>query len=131
MVSSETVELVRLLFIDARKLGRMVDRTHRELTDEEIARIADTYHARIWRGEEAGNVKWRPFMIRRLRRHSRLLQGSRRNLEELRKHGHVLTPGRYVGVEAPEDDGEPFEQKMRKPGWSQSWKFSVPICRVP
>ena len=39
-----------ILFIDGRKLGRMVDRTHRELTDEDIARIADTYHA--WRGEE-------------------------------------------------------------------------------
>ena len=90
-----------MLFIDARKLGRMVDRTHRELTDEDITRIADTYHA--WRGEEASGVYAD-------------IPGFCKStaLEELRKHGHVLTPGRYVGVEVPEDDGEPFEQKMRK-----------------
>ncbi|MGH8648175.1 MAG: type I restriction-modification system subunit M, partial [Burkholderiales bacterium] len=90
-----------VLFIDARKLGRMVDRTHRELTDEDIARIAATYHA--WRGEKdagayadiAGYCKSAP-------------------LDEIRKHGHVLTPGRYVGAEAQEDDGEPFEEKMQR-----------------
>ena len=90
-----------VLFIDARKLGRMVDRTHRELTDEDIARIADTYHA--WRGEDgAGEYADVP--------------GFRKNaaLEEVRKHAHVLTVGRYVGAEAPEDDGEPFEVKMRR-----------------
>ena len=90
-----------MLFIDARKLGRMVDRTHRELTDEEIARIADTYHA--WRGEkEAGEYKDVP--------------GFRKSatLEDIRKHGYVLTPGRYVGAEAAEDDGEPFEEKMKR-----------------
>ena len=90
-----------LLFIDARKLGRMVDRTHRELTDEAISRIADTYHA--WRGEEASGVYAD-------------IPGFCKStaLEELRKHGHVLTPGRYVGVEAQEDDGEPFEDKMNR-----------------
>ena len=98
--NSATV-MAMLLFIDARKLGRMVDRTHRELTDEEIARIADTYHA--WRGEEAAGV---------YADIPGYCKGT--SLEELRKHGHVLTPGRYVGVEAPEDDGEPFEQKMRR-----------------
>ncbi len=90
-----------ILFIDARKLGRLVDRTHRELTDDEVTRIADTYHA--WRGEKeagdyadvAGFCKSAP-------------------LDEVRKHGYVLTPGRYVGAEAQEDDGEPFEQKMRR-----------------
>jgi len=90
-----------LLFIDARKLGRMVDRTHRELADEDVARIANTYHA--WRGEKeageygdvAGFCKSAP-------------------LDEVRKHGHVLTPGRYVGAEVQEDDGEPFEEKMRR-----------------
>ncbi|MGH8471994.1 MAG: N-6 DNA methylase, partial [Gammaproteobacteria bacterium] len=89
-----------------------MDRTHRELTDEDIARIANTYHA--WRGENispsplagegggegehkdiAGFCKSAP-------------------LEEIRKHGHVLTPGRYVGAEAQADDGEPFEEKMRR-----------------
>ncbi len=89
-----------VLFIDARKLGRMVDRTHRELTDEDIARIADTYHA--WRGEkEAGEYADVPGFCKSA------------TLEEVRKHGHVLTPGRYVGAEAQEDDGEPFEEKMK------------------
>ncbi|MCZ7662713.1 MAG: type I restriction-modification system subunit M [Thermoleophilia bacterium] len=90
-----------ILFIDARKLGRMVDRTHRELTGEDIARIATTYHA--WRGEKeageyadiAGFCKSAP-------------------LEEVRKHDHVLTPGRYVGTEVQADDGEPFEEKMMR-----------------
>jgi len=91
----------QVLFIDARKLGRMVDRTHRELTDYDIARIANTYHA--WRGEpEAGEYAD--------------VQGFCKSatLEEIRKHGHVLTPGRYVGAEAVEDDGEPFEEKMKR-----------------
>jgi type I restriction enzyme M protein len=90
----------QLLFIDARKLGRMEDRTHKTLTDEDVARIAATYHA--WRGEEgageyadvAGYCK-------------------SASLEEVRKHGHVLTPGRYVGAEEVEDDGESFDEKMR------------------
>ncbi len=90
-----------LLFIDARKLGRMVDRTHRELTEEDIARIADTYHA--WRGEEeAGEYVDVPGFCKSA------------TLDEVRKHSHVLTPGRYVGVEAQEDDGEPFEEKMTR-----------------
>jgi len=91
----------QVLFIDARKLGRMVDRTHRELTDEEIARIADTYHA--WRGEkETGEYKDVPGFCKSA------------TLEDIRKHGYVLTPGRYVGAEAAEDDGEPFEEKMKR-----------------
>ena len=90
-----------VLFIDARKLGRMVDRTHRELTNEDIARITDTYHA--WRGEEdAGDYADVPGFCKSA------------ILEEVRKHGHVLTPGRYVGAEAQEDDGELFEDKMKR-----------------
>ncbi|WP_276967663.1 type I restriction-modification system subunit M [Metallibacterium scheffleri] len=101
----------QVLFIDARKLGRMVDRTHRELTDADIARIAGTYHA--WRGEPLES------------RHSRAggnpvsyadIPGYCKSaaLEDIRKHGHVLTPGRYVGAEAVEDDGEPFADKMQR-----------------
>jgi type I restriction enzyme M protein len=91
----------KVLFIDARKMGRMADRTHRELTDEDVARIAKTYHA--WRGEKgAGRYADVPGFCRSA------------PLEEIRKHGHVLTPGRYVGAEAQEDDGEPFAVKMRR-----------------
>ncbi len=90
-----------ILFIDARKLGPMVDRTHRELTDEDIARIAGTYHA--WRGEQdAGDYADVPGFCRSA------------PLDEVRKHGHVLTPGRYVGAEEQQDDGEPFDEKMRR-----------------
>jgi len=90
-----------VLFIDARKLGPLVDRTHRELTDEDIARIAGTYHA--WRAEKAaGAYADVPGFCKSV------------PLEEVRKHGHVLTPGRYVGAEAQEDDGEPFEEKMQR-----------------
>ena len=89
------------LFIDARKLGAMVDRTHRELTDGDIAKIADTYHA--WRGEkEAGEYADVPGFCKSA------------TIGEIRKHGHVLTPGRYVGAEEVEDDGEPFEEKMTR-----------------
>ena len=89
------------LFIDARKLGTMIDRVHRELTDDDIAKIADTYHA--WRGDkDAGEYEDVPGFCKSA------------NLDEIRKHGHVLTPGRYVGAEAVEDDGEPFEEKMKR-----------------
>jgi type I restriction enzyme M protein len=91
----------QVLFIDARKMGRMVDRTHRELTDENIARIARTYHA--WRGEkDVGEyADMRGFC-------------KSATLDEIRKHGHVLTPGRYVGAEAQEDDDESFAEKMQR-----------------
>ena len=90
-----------VLFIDARALGRMVDRTHRELTDEDIGRIAGAYHA--WRGEEgAGEYADVPGFCKSA------------TLEEVRRHGHVLTPGRYVGAPPREDDGEPFEDKMKR-----------------
>jgi type I restriction-modification system DNA methylase subunit len=103
-----------VLFIDARKLGEMVDRTHKELTDEEVTRIARTYHA--WRGEKIS-----PSPIGRGAEGEgvavyRDIPGFCKSatLEEIRKHGHVLTPGRYVGAEAQEDDGEPFEEKMQR-----------------
>ena len=89
------------LFIDARKLGSMADRTHRELTDEDIAKIAGTYHA--WRGDKgAGAYADVPGSCRSAK------------LDDIRKHGHVLTPGRYVGAETQGDDGEPFDEKMKR-----------------
>ena len=90
-----------ILFIDARKLGNMVDRTHRELSNEDIARIADTYHA--WRSQDTtGEYTDAPGFCKSA------------TLEEVRRHGHVLTPGRYVGAEPTEDDGEPFDDKMTR-----------------
>ncbi|HIJ80752.1 MAG TPA: SAM-dependent DNA methyltransferase [Desulfuromonadales bacterium] len=90
-----------VLFIDARKLGQLVDRTHRELTAEEITRIAATYHA--WRGEkDAGEYADIAGFCKVA------------TLEDIRKHGHVLTPGRYVGAEEQEADDEPFEEKMAR-----------------
>jgi len=91
----------QVLFIDARKMGELVDRTRRELTDAEIQKIADTYHA--WRGEKnAGEYADVAGFCKSA------------TLEEIRKHDHVLTPGRYVGTAEQEDDGEPFEEKMRR-----------------
>ena len=90
-----------VLFVDARRLGRMTDRTHRDLAEDDVARIADTFRA--WRGAEAGSAYAD-------------VPGFCRSapLDEVRKHGHVLTPGRYVGAAAPEDDGEPFADKMAR-----------------
>ncbi|MGB2753538.1 MAG: class I SAM-dependent DNA methyltransferase [Phycisphaerae bacterium] len=87
------------LFIDARKLGTMVDRTHRELTQADVDRIARTYHA--WRGEkDAGKYEDIPGFCKSA------------TTDEIAEHGFVLTPGRYVGAGEVEDDGEPFEEKM-------------------
>ena len=123
------------LFIDARKMGTLVDRVHRELSDAEIEKIAGTYHA--WRGDpvsvgaglvparkearaDAGNVgaglvpalvsgdhKGRPYED---------IPGFCKSakLDEIRKHGHVLSPGRYVGAAAADEDDEPFDEKMRR-----------------
>jgi len=91
----------QVLFIDARRMGRMVDRVHRELTDEDIRKIADTYHA--WRGDpDAGEYQDIPGFCKSA------------TLEEIRQHGHVLTPGRYVGASEQEEDDEPFEAKMAR-----------------
>jgi len=94
-----------VLFLDARNMGEMISRRNRALTHEDILKISDTYHA--WRGEKteqddlgkyediAGFCKSVP-------------------ISEIEKHGFVLTPGRYVGVPDEEDDGIPFEDKMKE-----------------
>ena len=89
-----------VLFIDARKLGVMVDRTHKEL-GEDIAKIANTYHA--WRGEpDAGKYE------------DVLGYCASANIEQIEKHNFVLTPGRYVGTEEVEEDDEPIEEKIER-----------------
>jgi type I restriction enzyme M protein len=93
-----------ILFIDARKLGALTDRVHRELTDDDIARIAGTYHA--WRGDRAGGAE-SPGPYADVPGFCKAA-----TLDDVLGHGHVLTPGRYVGAEAVEDDGEPFEEVM-------------------
>jgi type I restriction enzyme M protein len=89
------------LFIDARQMGEKISRTQIELTEEEIARIASTYHA--WRGQHgAGAYADVPGFCKAA------------TLEEIKAAGYVLTPGRYVGVEAKKEDGEAFEERMRQ-----------------
>ena len=90
-----------VLFIDSRKLGRMVDRTRKEFSEEDIARIADTY--RVWRSaNESTQYEDEPGFCKSA------------TLDQIAKHGHVLTPGRYVGAAPQEDDGEPFAGKMQR-----------------
>ena len=89
------------LFIDARKMGTLVDRVHRELTDEDVAKIAGAYHS--WRGDKDSG-KYADV--------SGFCKAAK--LDDIRKHGHVLTPGRYVGAEAAEEDAEPFKEKMKR-----------------
>lgn len=88
-----------VLFIDARKMGVMVDRTRKELTQAEIDLIARTYHA--WRGEaDQGDYADVPGFAKSA------------TLEDIRAHGHVLTPGRYVGAEDTEEDALPFNTRF-------------------
>ena len=98
------------LFIDARKIGSMISRTQKELDEDDIAKIAETYHS--WRSQApTANLKLNT---------ENSTEGyadvagycKSATLEDIRKHDYVLTPGRYVGAAALEDDGIPFETKM-------------------
>ncbi len=88
------------LFIDARKLGTLTDRVHRELTEADLEKIVGTYHA--WRGDALKGVAYGD------------IAGFCKSVtrDEITAHGYVLTPGRYVGAEEVEDNGDPFEEKM-------------------
>jgi type I restriction enzyme M protein len=97
------------LFIDARKLGYLVDRVHRELSDEETQRIAQTYHA--WRGTD-DSLRNPHSEVREYADVPGFCKSA--TIAEIAAHGHALTPGRYVGAEDVEDDSEPFEEKMAR-----------------
>lgn len=97
-----------VLFIDARNMGIMIDRRHRELTDEEIAKISAVYHA--WRGE-GGKYKDVPGFCKSAK------------VEEVRKNEYILTPGRYVGTEEEEEDPEKFKEKMNRLTYELSEQF--------
>ena len=87
----------KTLFIDARKMGTMVTRKLRELTDEDIQRIADTYNAFV-----DGTLEDEKGFCAVV------------TTQDIAKQDYILTPGRYVGIEEQEDDGEPFEEKMSR-----------------
>lgn len=87
------------LFIDARDMGTLVSRVHRELDDDDIAHIAGTFQD--WQRDE-GSYEDVPGFCKSA------------TLDEIAGHGFVLTPGRYVGAAAAEDDGEPFDEKMAR-----------------
>jgi type I restriction enzyme M protein len=90
------------LFIYARNMGRLLDRTHRELTSEDIVKIASTYHA--WRGDNNFTAAYQDI--------SGFCKAV--NTKDIAANQYILSPGRYVGAEEIEDDGEPFDPKMKR-----------------
>ena len=96
-ISKNKKQKDKTLFIDARKMGFMVDRKHRDLSDEDIAKLADTFTA--FQNGELEEVKGFCAVA---------------TTEEIAKQDYILTPGRYVGIEEQEDDGEPFDEKMKR-----------------
>ena len=96
-ISKNKKQKGKTVFIDARKMGTMIDRIHRELSDEDIQKIGDTVAA--FQNGTLENVAGFCAVA---------------DLQEIKKQDYILTPGRYVGVEAQEDDDEPFEEKMAR-----------------
>ena len=85
----------KTVFIDARKMGFMVDRTHRDFSDADIKKLAETFEK-----FQNGSLEDEQGFC------------AVADLKKIAEQGYVLTPGRYVGIEEQEDDGEPFEEKM-------------------
>ena len=112
LVKNKTQRKGEVLFIDARKLGSMISRVQCEFTDDVIAQIADT--VALWQGDAVDENNYKNNST--LGSQYADIPGFCRSvtLAEIAQHGHVLTPGRYVGAEAVEDDDEDFADKMQK-----------------
>jgi type I restriction enzyme M protein len=96
-ISKNKKQKGKTLFIDARKMGYMVDRKHRDFTEDDINKLADTFTA--FQDGTLKDVKGFCAVV---------------STEDIAKQDYILTPGRYVGIEEQEDDGEPFEDKMKR-----------------
>ncbi|NLJ65396.1 MAG: SAM-dependent DNA methyltransferase [Christensenellaceae bacterium] len=97
IINKDKKQKGKTLFLDCRSIGHMVDRAHRDLSDEDIERIAGTYNDFV-EGKDVQELGYAHVA----------------DLEEIEKNNFVLTPGRYVGLEEEEDDGEPFDEKMER-----------------
>lgn len=96
-ISKNKKQKGKTVFIDARKMGHMVDRKHRDFTDEDIQKLANTFEA-----FQNGTLEDEKGFC------------SVATIQDIAKQDYVLTPGRYVGIEEQEDDGEPFDEKMTR-----------------
>lgn len=96
-ISKNKKQKGKTLFIDARKMGYMVDRKHRDFTDEDIKKLSDTF------------TKFQEGTLEDVKGFCAVT-----STEDIAKQDYILTPGRYVGIEEQEDDGEPFEDKMKR-----------------
>ena len=107
-----------VLFLDARKLGYMVDRTRKEFSDEDITKMAGTYHS--WRGDpDTKDYEDEPGFCKVA------------TLEEIREHNHVLTPGRYVGAGAEVADDVPFEERFAELKETLAEQLEIILMEVP
>lgn len=96
-ISRDKKQSGKTVFIDARKMGELIDRKHRDFNNEEIKKIADTFES--FQNGELEDIKGFCAVV---------------EIADIAKQDYVLTPGRYVGLEEQEDDGEPFEEKMER-----------------
>lgn len=96
-ISKDKKQKGKTLFIDARKMGTMIDRKHRDFSDEDIARLADTFTA--FQNGTLEDVKGFCAIA---------------TTDDIAKQDYILTPGRYVGIEEQQEDSEPFDEKMKR-----------------
>ena len=96
-ISKNKKQKGKTLFVDARNMGHMVDRKHRDFSDEDIAKLANTF------------ISFQEGKLEEIKGFCSIA-----TLEDIAKQDYILTPGRYVGIEEQEDDGEPFEEKMTR-----------------